>query len=64
MDTEQLKLIVELFSNVTDGAVTGGITFLAIDLLKSVIPWFVIGYVLKLLIGTIAKIQVIKQSER
>ena len=36
---EELTLIVELFSKVTNGALVGGITWMVVDLIKDIIPW-------------------------
>lgn len=39
MNIEELKLIVELFGAVTDGAITGVVTYFAVDIIKLLIIW-------------------------
>ena len=37
--TEELKLVVELFGRVTDGALTGAVVYLGFELVKTLVPW-------------------------
>jgi hypothetical protein len=56
--TEDLKLIVELFSQVTDGALYGGIAYLSFNLLTSAMPWVGGFFLLKLVLGHLPKFKV------
>ena len=62
MDVEQLKLVTELFSKVTDGALYGGVTFLTIDLIKTVVPWGVGAVLGWKLIDKVPKVTLRKKS--
>lgn len=61
MNTEELKLIVELFSTITDGALAGGITYLFVHLVGELFPWVVGGIVTSKLLDRLPKIR--KRSE-
>ena len=54
---EELKLIVELFSKVTDGAVYGGISFLIYKLIVDCIPWAVLDWLSGKLVDRLPRIK-------
>ena len=47
MNTEELKLIVEMFSTVTDGALVGGVTYIVLQFLGKIVPWIGMGWIVK-----------------
>ena len=62
-DTEQLKIIMDTFSNVANGALAGGVTYLILDFLAKMIPWF-IGYKLGIkIIDKVPRISLIKKDK-
>ena len=57
MSTQELELIVSLFSKVTDGAMVGGVTYLVLSFIQGMTPWLVGGLILNNLIGKLPKIK-------
>jgi hypothetical protein len=49
MTTDELKMILDLFGQVTDGALIGGIIYFVMQLVGTTVPW-IGGYLLLKLI--------------
>lgn len=52
----ELKLIVELFSKVTDGALIGGVSYLVLNFLQSLVPWVFGSYMFIRLLDRLPKV--------
>ena len=64
MNNEELKLVLEIFSKVTDGAMVGGITYLLINLIQNIFPWAVGGWLGSKLIGKLPRISLAKKESK
>lgn len=56
MNTEELKMIIELFSTITDGALVGGVSYLVMNLISNLTPWFISGYIITKLMDKLPKV--------
>lgn len=52
----ELKLIVELFSKVTDGALIGGVSYLVLNFLQALVPWVFGSYMFTRLLDRLPKV--------
>jgi len=62
MNTEELKLIVELFAKVTDGALIGGVTYLLLNFLQAIVPYAIGAWCFGKLINKLPKVIRIKEE--
>ena len=56
MNTEELKMIILLFSTITDSALVGGVSYLVMNLISNLTPWFISGYVIAKLMDKLPKV--------
>lgn len=62
--TEELKIVMELFAKITDGAVTGAVVYLVLETVKSTLPW-IVGWALGYrLIDKIPKFSISRKEEK
>ena len=64
MSTEELKLIIELFQGVTEGAIIGGIGWMVMSLLQTLIPWCIGGWLGSKLISRLPKVKIKDTEDR
>lgn len=57
MSVDELKLITEIFGKVTDGALIGGISYLIVSLIKSVVPWCIGGWAFTKLVERLPQVR-------
>ena len=56
--TEELKVLVELLSKVSDGALTGVITYLVLNFFSNLVPWLFGCYLVKQVARCVPKIKI------
>ena len=61
--TEELKVIAEIFNNVTDGAIYGGLAFLAYKLVVDITPWVVFYLLGSTGLNLLSKVRITKKTE-
>ena len=60
--TEELKIIAQIFNNVTDGAIYGGISFLIYKLIVDTAPWIFGAYAVKQISTLLQKVKITKKG--
>jgi hypothetical protein len=56
--TDELKIVLEMFATITDGALIGGITWLVLDFVGRMVPWFIGAYLGRLLLDKLPNIKI------
>lgn len=58
MNVEELKLVTEMLSKVTDGALTGAIVYFGLNFIQSLVPWVFGCFLVQKIVQCIPKIKI------